>query len=186
MTRIYAPTGALALALVLTACSEQTGDEQGEDGMECTSLGCVDGFRVDFMPNAGWPEGNYEFVLELDGETTTCSGSLPLPTCGETGALTCTPASDRLLIFESGCALAAEAHGFAGFQVNPPNAAAVSLTISRDGAVLVEHSWTPTYETSQPNGPECERSVSRRAIRSRCLWGLEARSKRRVLDAHRR
>jgi hypothetical protein len=152
MTRIPKSGGLLAAVLALGACSEDPSEEEG--GMACTTIGCVDGFAVEFTPNAGWPAGDYEFALVLDGDTTTCTGALPLPACG-TSALTCTPASDRIMISESGCALAADAHGFAGFQINPPNPTAVNLTISRDGSVLVEQSWNPEYQTSQPNGPGC-------------------------------
>jgi hypothetical protein len=142
----------LSVALLLSACS---GDSKDEGTRGCTLIGCQDGFSVDFTPSGAWTVGDYEFLFTLDGETTTCAGSLPLPQCGTANAVTCSPSAEQISIFESGCALQPALHGFAGFQVLPPKAETVTLRLSREGLVLLEQSWTPAYQTLQPNGEGC-------------------------------
>jgi len=136
--------------LALPACEQLAGG-----GMSCTTIGCTDGFLVDFSPTSGWAPGDYEIVVTVDGDVITCNGRLPLPGCDGGPALTCTPATDRVRVSESGCALPAAEHGFAGLEVFPPAARTVRLSISRNGSPLVDHAWTPAYTTVAPNGEDC-------------------------------
>lgn len=138
-------------------CGPKAGDGAGEDTTTpppegCTEIGCHDGLIVRVTPSSGWPHGMYRFVIEADGETTTCARSLPLPECG-TPALPCE--GPPVMIGASGCALDPSEHGFGDvvFEAAPEQ---VRIEIARDGEVIAAQEWTPQYETVQPNGPGCE------------------------------
>jgi hypothetical protein len=122
----------------------------------CTEIGCNDGLTVTFAPNSGWAPGSYRFVVDIDGQTTTCEGMLPLKDCDVGPSLQCSPASGRLGIGESGCALPPAQQGFSELHLGVPPAQSVTITVSRDGSELVQKTLTPQYKTSQPNGPNCE------------------------------
>ena len=137
------------LVTLLTSCAGATpGPDRG-----CTEIGCTDGLVVRVTPAAPWPAGEYRFVVEADGVTTTCTGWLPLPPC-ETRAITC----DRegvVSIAESGCALPSSAHGF-GDLVLPATPEEITVEVQHEGRTLARETFTPAYQTSQPNGPGCE------------------------------
>lgn len=117
----------------------------------CTEIGCVDGLRVTLEPSARWPAGSYRFDLVIDGTATSCTGSLPLPSC-DTPGLSCSGAGVQ--IGESGCALPPAEHGYSELMfASAPRE--VRVTISRDGQVVGERELEPVYQTSRPNGPEC-------------------------------
>jgi hypothetical protein len=137
----------LSLLWLIPGCSGDLG------GGACTQIGCTDGLQVGLVPSEGWPAGQYVFSIETDGAMQSCSGNLPLLPCENGSSLTCQgPALAS--IGESGCALAPSAHGFAGisFQGMPKN---VVVRIERDGAVIADRTLSPTYVTTQPNGPDC-------------------------------
>src|SRR5690606_6653103 len=101
-----------------------------------------------------WPAGDYRFVVDVEGTTTTCSGRLPLPPC-ETPAITC----DRegvVQITESGCALPAEQHAFGDLRFFQGAPTSVRVEIYHQDRAVAQQSFTPTYRTVQPNGPGCE------------------------------
>jgi hypothetical protein len=54
-----------------------------------------------------------------------------------------------------GCALPAEQHAIYGvtFWRNMPSH--VDMVFSRDGQQLAQSTFTPTYQSSEPNGPGC-------------------------------
>lgn len=152
----------LALVLVLTtACASKTdgggnGDSTSPGPVGCTEIGCQDGLLVQVTPSSGWPAGQYTYAIELDDQTITCTGTLPLPACGSPG-MTCD--AEGVQITESGCALPPEEQAFGDVNV-PTQPTAVSITIQHDGTEVASGSWTPEYETLQPNGPECEPTCS--------------------------
>lgn len=112
------------------------------------------GLKVSLSPAQSWAPGTYRFTLQADGQTETCTGSLPLPPCDQGRALACTgPALAR--IGESGCALAATAQGFSSIDLDS-SPAQLSVQIERDGRVIGSASLAPTYLTLRPNGPACE------------------------------
>lgn len=136
------------LAALLTACAGATPGE----GHACTEIGCADGLFVHITPAAPWPPGEYRFVVETDGVTTTCTGSLPLPPC-ETRAITC----DRegvVAIGESGCALPPSAHGLGDLTL-PSTPEQITVEVQHEGRTLARETFAPRYQTSQPNGPGC-------------------------------
>lgn len=143
--------GLVLLSLVVAGCNDPFGVEKA-----CTEIGCLDGFQVIFEPSSRWPAGSYEILVDIDGESTRCTGSLPLPACASGAALQCSPASSSVSIGESGCALPSAEHGFTGFAIPLPMVSSVRVAISRDGATLVDSTLTPSYQTFQPNGEGCE------------------------------
>lgn len=142
-----------ALVVLLTIFSATTLTSCGGALPEhaCTEIGCSDGLVVRVTPAAPWPQGAYRFVVEADGVTTTCTGTLPLGGCA-TRAITCD--REGVSITESGCALPPSAHGF-GDVVLPGTPASIRIQVQRDGETVGEQTFTPAYQTSQPNGPGC-------------------------------
>lgn len=136
------------ITVLLTACA---GAPPG-DGRACTEIGCADGLFVRVTPGAPWPSGEYRFIVEAGGVTTTCTGSLPLPAC-ETRAITC----DRegvVSIAESGCALPPSAHAFGDLDL-PATPEQLTVEVQHEGRTVARETFTPAYQTSQPNGPGC-------------------------------
>jgi hypothetical protein len=136
-----------AFASLLGACSGEF------DNRACTEIGCENGLTVHVTPAARWPHGAYRFVVEADGMSVTCSGSLPLSDCA-TRALAC----DRegvVTITESGCALPPNEHALGDLHL-PGAPASVTVEIFRDEGTIARETFAPTYRTIQPNGPGCE------------------------------
>lgn len=120
----------------------------------CTEMGCVEGFVIDFEPSSAWPAGAYELAITIDGALTTCTGRLPLSAC-DAPSFSCT--SNAVQLGESGCAIEASSHGLSGLQFDrSTKPKEVVIAISRDGAPVVNATFTPTYKRVQPNGEGCE------------------------------
>jgi hypothetical protein len=147
--RKLAPT--LVLFFLLWSVAGCSGTGLGGQG--CTEIGCTDGLQVTLAPSEGWPAGHYVFSVEADGAMQTCDGDLPLMPCSNGLTLHCQGPS-LASIGESGCALAPSAHGFASidFQGMPAH---VLIRIDHDSMPIANQDLTPTYVTSQPNGPDC-------------------------------
>ena len=153
--RVRLALAPLALAaLALGSCSKGQSGTTPPGGQVCTQIGCLDGLRVELTHPGAWPAGDYTFTLVADGAAITCVGALPLPPCEAGRALTCD--RDGAQIVESGCALPADAHGFAEILLPGPPVAELALTIARGGEPLVATTLRPTYRESRPNGPGCE------------------------------
>ncbi|MBK8172982.1 MAG: hypothetical protein IPK60_21980 [Sandaracinaceae bacterium] len=131
-----------ATILCISAC-----DSSGSHA--CTLIGCEDGFGVAFDAR-DWPGGDYVVTVDADGQARTCTVTLPYATV-ETGA-TC---SDGLRLDTSGSALPASEHEILGLHVTD-TPASLTVTITRDSVMLATESFTPSYITTQPNGPGCE------------------------------
>jgi len=148
----------MALALLLTtACAPKSdastnGGSSSPEPMACTEIGCQDGLLVQVSPSASWPAGEYAYAIEIDDQTITCTGTIPLPDCDSQG-ITCD--AEGVIVTVSGCALPPEEHAFGDVMIPEP-ATSVSVTITKDGTEVANGSWTPEYQTSQPNGPGCE------------------------------
>lgn len=136
---------ALLLPLLELGCADK----------HCTEIACVAGLRVGLTPSSGWKMGSYRFDIEVDGVMTTCEGSLPLKPCTSGPSLQCTPAGQRVVISESGCALPPEQQGFSDIAISDTAAKSVTIKVSRDGTALVSKTLAPKYTTSEPNGPSC-------------------------------
>jgi hypothetical protein len=122
-----------------------------EPGKACTEVGCESGYVVVFQPKAPWPQGQYRFQFDVDGQVATCTGKLPLQQCAHRNAM-CEGADVTLA--ESGCDLPAASHSFwsASFGGSPRE---VKATAFLDGKPIGAATLKPTYERSQPNGPGC-------------------------------
>ena len=121
----------------------------------CTLIGCEDGLKIDLRPASGWPAGEYRFQIQADAVEVTCRGSLPLPNCTESPAVTC-DTKGLVQIVESGCALPANSQAFPGLWFDPKlRPRKVEISITRDGELVGEGEIVPSFQTVQPNGPEC-------------------------------
>ena len=118
----------------------------------CTAVGCSNGFWLRTSAQQAWPPGSYRFAIELDGDVTTCLGSLPLPAC-QTRGIRCD--SDAVSITESGCALPASSHAFGDLHfIGFPRT--VSVETFLDERLVARATYEPAYRSGQPNGPGCE------------------------------
>jgi hypothetical protein len=119
----------------------------------CTEIGCADGLDVDFQTASGtWPAGSYQIDLTADGATITCTTTLPFASATNPAG-SCTSAD--VIMGLSGSAQPAAQHAISGLHFNT-TPKSVKVTISRDGAMVASGDFTPAYETSMPNGPDCE------------------------------
>lgn len=122
----------------------------------CTTIGCVDGVRVDFSYKE---KGSYLVEVTLDDVKTTCKATLPL---------TNPPPSpcdrDGVYLTLSGSALPADQHSIGGVLVTSTTAKHIVVRVTRDGTVLGTLDRTITWVvTPGPNGPECEPKECRSA-----------------------
>ncbi|TVQ87237.1 MAG: hypothetical protein EA397_18130 [Deltaproteobacteria bacterium] len=136
------------VALWSVACSGLSG------GQVCTQIGCESGLTVEIEGIESWPAGDYVVRASVDGESVQCEGSIPLNPCDQGYTFTCSDGVAR--ISESGCDLPEREHGLSHVHFLADAAREVSLRIERDGELLGEQTFEPSYETFQPNGPECE------------------------------
>jgi hypothetical protein len=148
---------AITLALLATAALACGGaslpSSPGSADRPCTAIGCLDGLHVEVTPPGGaWAPGAYSFEIVTPAGTTTCAGTLPLPACDAGPSLRCS--GPPVSIGESGCALPAAQHGFAGIDLGD-GPATIAIAISKDGAELTRQTFTPSYRTVSPNGPTC-------------------------------
>ncbi|MGB4100453.1 MAG: hypothetical protein WBK91_00890 [Alphaproteobacteria bacterium] len=118
----------------------------------CTQMGCQSGLQLDVAPDYPWSPGAYFFDFNLDGAHAVCRGVLPLPPCEQSG-LTCDNAA--ITVLQSGCAMLPENHGFGNIMIDGAPAK-VRVTITRDGAQLVDKTFAPKYHDIRPNGAQCE------------------------------
>ena len=149
MTFHALPTFALPFALALAGCGTVSPQPQG-----CTDIGCENGYHVTFTAASAWKAGKYTLDVVADGTMTTCTATLPLTS---TSTADCTRAGVQLGL--SGSALPAAQQSLSDVLI-AGTPMSVKITVSRDGAQLVTKDFTPTYTTSQPNGPECEPTCS--------------------------
>lgn len=121
----------------------------------CTTAGCVTGFAVDLQPTDNiWRPGRYRVDVTADGVSGSCEVTLPPAPCGTTST-TCT-GQRNWGVGESGCALPSDQHSINRVAFSGTTPATVAVVVSRDGRQLASQTFTPTYVTSQPNGPDCE------------------------------
>jgi hypothetical protein len=130
----------LPLALLLTACPDTT---------ECTLIGCLSGVTVDFAEPLQ-AQGAYTFSVDLDGDVVTCVATLPLTEEAGDGC-----DDERVMLWESGSALAESEHELPGMDINGEAVEAVVISVALDGVALGSASFSPEYSRVAPNGEEC-------------------------------
>ncbi len=136
---------AFALALALAGCGVASPQPQA-----CTGIGCNIGYQITLTSASAWKAGKYTVEVVSDGVTTTCTATLPLTSASTAD---CTKAGVQIGL--SGSMLPPEQQSLSDILLTA-TPKAVTITLSRDGAQLVTKSFTPTYKTSRPNGPDCE------------------------------
>jgi hypothetical protein len=154
----------LGASLALAACGSGS-----PGGHACTEIGCVDQFTATLQDaSGGLPSGMQTVTVVADGVMTSCSFTLPLAAgsgtscpsplqiavqpkmmCMSTGtpqypAETCTPVPGK----------GSELVTLTG------KPAMVHLTQTSGGTTYLDMMLTPTYSTSQPNGPDCPPTCS--------------------------
>lgn len=139
-----------------------------DPGRLCTDIGCTDGVDITFLAQR-WKLGAYRFHLDTGDHVVDCTGKLPLAPCSSGPSVRCVDgktgkAVTSVTIGESGCALGANAQGFSGLHIGA-TPATVTLQITRDDVTVGADVFAVKYQTTQPNGPECE-PVCRQASRS--------------------
>jgi hypothetical protein len=150
--------------LLFVAC-----DHNPFGGHSCTEIGCGDGLAVTLRTqDNSWPGGRYAFEFTFDGELHECAIDLPggLPASpGATAMLPCEPQLDALFTPHTVCPPASDTTSPACtlipdkwlVQANKSGTPDVlRVRVTRDAESVLEASERPTYETSRPNGPDCE------------------------------
>jgi hypothetical protein len=149
----WAALGAYALVNA-AACSSQ----------QCTEIGCSSGVELRVAPEGNvWQRGSYSVQVSLDGDTSTCDFSIPedLPERGSVTSLEC-----GMLQQLAACTEVRQGDGVSHSCEPIPDQyeltldafaepANLSLTLRRDGNVLLSHEETLSYRDTFPNGPEC-------------------------------
>ena len=140
----------------------------------CTEVGCSDQFHVAMTGADGSiPPGIHVLTVTVDDSPVTCVFQVPLPagqslpncpglwavnvspatTCTETStstakSLTCTPIPGQF--FEEFTIMGKPAQ--------------VSVTLTVDDTVILSRTETPTYQKTQPNGPQCEPTCQQASV----------------------
>jgi hypothetical protein len=130
-------------------CVEAPAVDGSGQTQACTELGCGFPFSVQFEKSGVWAPGHYRVRVTLDGRAVECAADFPLscdapPACDDPG----------IVLGLSGCALPAESHAIIGVDVLTETAA-VSVELLAVSGSLASGTWSPTYTTTQPNGPQC-------------------------------
>ena len=109
---------------------------------ECTAIACIPTLVIQLSHRVGGP-GAYEVVIEHDGRVERCSYESDGNTPRAGSGVTC---GELHLSFDEAAALSF---------IQGPNIERPTLTIRRDGAVLVSETLSPDYEAQELNGPGC-------------------------------
>lgn len=140
----------IARQLALFALFALAGCES--EGTQCTLIGCQDGLQVQLQHSSQWPTGDYTVQVTLDNQPpVSCTVSLPFASV--TAAATCSSADVQLQT--AGQALSADQHALTGLWIRT-TPAKVQLVLQHNTATLLDQTLQPTYQTSRPNGPDCE------------------------------
>lgn len=140
---------ALLLLLAAVACGGVS-RLPGVDGKACTEVGCENGVRVSFSFRE---RGEYVFEVVVDGESTICRATLPLPRDFFE------PCNRRdVLLGLVGSQLPPEEQSIGGLILPAAlDARSIAIRATRDGELIGEKTFAPSYTvTPGPNGPDCE------------------------------
>lgn len=139
-------------SLLLVSISLFSGGVFAQD-RPCPMMACLDGLVLRVPPEHRWEPGRYDFFFKIDGRTVTCEGALPFKGCDDSNqSLRCD--GEGVMITQSGCALPQEAHAY-GDIMFPEAPGKVDVRILHNGEILINRTFSSTYETSLPNGTGC-------------------------------
>jgi hypothetical protein len=148
----------------------------------CTEMACWDQLSGTIKTKDGtWSDGTYVITITADQTSHQCSMHLPddFPENGSAPPLQCQPELDSLrgLVLEQGAVCSETVTENAVSESCDPipgqytlsfslegTPAAVTIQVERDGTVLVEQDFTPSYVESQPNGKGCPPVCSQGAV----------------------
>ncbi|MBX3233123.1 MAG: hypothetical protein KIT84_13215 [Labilithrix sp.] len=119
-------------------------------GTSCTEAACNDGVLIDFEYRE---PGAYAFDVTVDGVTTTCTATLPLPPSETDDPC----AAQGIYLTRTGAALSADMHSLGGIRLASTSAQNVTLEVRRDDQPIADRTFAVQYSvTPGPNGPDCE------------------------------
>ncbi|MBI4954183.1 MAG: hypothetical protein HY908_19320 [Myxococcales bacterium] len=146
------PSRTVARALALAALAPLALLPSCDLMRSCTEMGCGAAFRVELAPALAGA-ADYRIDVTADGVLTSCTVTLPFASC--TGAPACVPPESAFLVERSGCALPASEHQITGVLWPASGPTTVTVEVRRNGTLLATGTYTPTYRSSEPNGPDC-------------------------------
>lgn len=138
-----------------TAAPTSTGrDASGKIGKICTQIGCRDQLQLQ-APNVKLAPGTYLLSLDVDGKGASCP--LEINAKKEMSTHGCVGDPVVKLAFPGDVPVRGAEGGFSLVFASAPTTVKVKL-VSSAKKVLSEQTFTPTYKTVQPNGPDCSPS----------------------------
>ena len=118
----------------------------------CTAIGCGYSLEIRFTGATAKP-GRYQIEVVADGMPSSCQITLPR----ECNALPiCSSGTSTWHVTLSGCSTGSEPQSVDGFFFYAAGPASLDFVVRRDDVLVGGGSAQPTYQASQPNGPECE------------------------------
>src|SRR5262245_51641563 len=128
-------------------------------GDDCEPLACHSSVKAVVSPDGDlWEEGEYELTVTYDGETESCSFSLPyhVPRSDATLLLSCGPRVTASLYALSDCTKECSLENTMELDLlldaTPEE---LSIELTRDGVAVVSDQRTVDYEQVYPRGKEC-------------------------------
>jgi hypothetical protein len=157
-----ARTASIALGLLVAGCDLAT--------RSCTEIGCSDGVSLELRPamQGVVESGRYTLELATGDAQHRCTFTVPddLPVQASLAEVDCPPQLQVSLVSATLCT--EQRHDDAVSQSCVPvpdqfslhaqlqaTPRSLALQLSRDGAPLIDETLVPSYELSQPNGPDC-------------------------------
>jgi len=150
MSHLPAISGLVILFAVSSSCGSSHGT--ADTGIACTEIGCAPSLRIRFA-RARWPAGTYRLEVTADAANEVCQVVVPL-VCNA-GSM-CTGQGGLEVFPElSGCALDPALNTIEGVAFTYSVPASVTVRVVQDERELGKATFTPSYATSLPNGPDC-------------------------------
>jgi hypothetical protein len=117
---------------------------------ECTAMGCFSHFKAKFNKSTAWEDTTWQVAMRADGsDVGTCE--IELPGSWEAVVDAC-PRDLQLRLNESEEAIESVK---VRFQSDAEVPSEFTVRVKRDGNLVAEQAFEPTYETYWPNGPSC-------------------------------
>ncbi len=116
----------------------------------CTDASCASSLTVELNKSSAWEETNWQVTVKGDGsEIGTCQIELP----GDSqGAEEACDHPLNLNLNESGGAIESV---YVMLQPDVDVPTEYTVGVQRDGNLVVEQTFEPSYDTVRPNGPDC-------------------------------